>query len=410
MNDGPDIALTLGTPGSDNATRIVLLGSGELGREVAIEAVRLGCEVVACDRYAGAPAMAVAHRNHVLTMHDAAQLRAMLDEERARPHSRLIVVPEIEAIATQVLEELEADGLEVIPNARAARLTMDREGIRRLAAEELGLPTSPYRFCDDEAQLREAIGELGLPCVVKPLMSSSGKGQSVVRSDDEIGEAWSYSQAGARAGGGRVICEAFVDFDYELTLLTVRHAAGTSFCAPIGHTQQDGDYRESWQPAAVAPDLLDECRRVAGAITGALGGRGIFGVELFVAGSKVIFSEVSPRPHDTGMVTLTSQRLSEFALHMRAILGLKVPAGEIPLEAPASASAVVLGTESSDGPVYDGIAAALAQDDDVDLRIFGKPDASPGRRMGVALARGESEEQARARARDAAGQVRVNGA
>ncbi|MBI5311448.1 MAG: formate-dependent phosphoribosylglycinamide formyltransferase [Actinobacteria bacterium] len=410
VNDSESSPPTIGTPGTPGATRIVLLGSGELGREVAIEAVRLGCEVVACDRYAGAPAMAVAHRHHVLTMHDPGQLRAVLDEERHRPHSRLIVVPEIEAIATDVLEDLAAEGLEVIPTARAARLTMDREGIRRLAAEQLGLPTSPYRFCDDEAQLRQSIGELGLPCVVKPLMSSSGKGQSIVRSEDEIAAAWSYSQEGARAGGGRVICEAFVDFDYELTLLTVRHLEGTSFCAPIGHTQEDGDYRESWQPAAVAPDVLDECRRVAAAITDALGGRGIFGVELFVAGDQVIFSEVSPRPHDTGMVTLASQRLSEFALHVRAILGLHVPAGEIPLEAPAAASAVILGEEAIDAPAYDSVTAALAQSDEVDVRLFGKPGATPGRRMGVALARGATEDQARDRARAAAQRVRVGGA
>ncbi|MGH2905827.1 MAG: formate-dependent phosphoribosylglycinamide formyltransferase [Solirubrobacterales bacterium] len=398
--------LKIGTPGTASATRIVLLGSGELGREVAIEAVRLGCEVVACDRYEGAPAMAVAHRSHVLTMTDEQALRAMIEEERAKPHARLLLVPEIEAIATQVLQEFEDAGVTVVPTARAARLTMDREGIRRLAAEELGLQTSPYRFCASEEELAAATGELGLPCVVKPLMSSSGKGQSVVRDAADVAGAWNYAQEGGRVEGTRVICEAFVEFDYELTLLTVRHTGGTSFCAPIGHRQEDGDYRESWQPAAVDPTVLKRCHEVSEQITGALGGYGIFGVELFVAGEEVLFSEVSPRPHDTGMVTLASQRLSEFALHVRAILGLALPHGEVPVDTPA-ASAVVLGDADIDGPVYSNVDSALAVHSQVDLRLFGKPTSSPGRRLGVVLARDENVDAARTHAFAAAMRVRA---
>lgn len=397
----------IGTPGTPSATRIVLLGSGELGREVAIEALRLGCEVVACDRYPGAPAMAPAHRSHVLTMTDADQLRAVLEEERAIPHERLILVPEIEAIATEVLAEFEDAGVQVVPNARAARLTMNREGIRRLASEELGLVTSPYRFCESEQDLRAAADELGFPCVIKPIMSSSGKGQSVARGPEDIAHSWSYSQEGGRVGAGRVICEAFVDFDYELTLLTVRHAGGTSFCAPIGHRQEDGDYRESWQPAAVPAPVLDRCQEVARTITDGLGGRGIFGVELFVAGEEVIFSEVSPRPHDTGLVTLGSQDLSEFALHVRAILGLPLPAGTIPNRGP-SASAVILAGEKIDDPRYEGTTRALAISDTVRLSIFGKPTATPGRRMGVAVAAGESLENAREQATSAAEAITVS--
>jgi phosphoribosylglycinamide formyltransferase 2 len=384
----------IGTPNTPDATRIVLLGSGELGREVAIEAIRLGCEVVACDRYPGAPAMAPAHRSHVLTMSDPDQLRTVLSEERDRPCARLIIVPEIEAIATEVLAEFEADGAHVVPNARAAQLTMNREGIRKLAAEELGLQTSPYEFCDSEEQLAAAADRLGFPCVIKPIMSSSGKGQSVARSEQDIATSWAYAQEGGRVGGGRVICEAFVDFDYELTLLTVRHAAGTSYCAPIGHRQEDGDYRESWQPAAVDPAALVKCQEVARTITDGLGGLGIFGVELFVAGDDVIFSEVSPRPHDTGLVTLASQDLSEFALHVRAILGLPVPAELIPLKTPA-ASAVILADADVDQPAYDGVEKALETDEQTCLLIFGKPSASPGRRMGVVLAAGESVDDAR---------------
>lgn len=396
----------IGTPNTDSATRIVLLGSGELGREVAIEAVRLGCEVVACDRYPGAPAMTVSHRSHVLTMSDPDQLRAILSEERARPCVRLIIVPEIEAIATEVLEEFETAGAHVVPNARAARLTMDREGIRRLAAEELGLSTSPYEFCDDEQALAGAADRLGYPCVIKPIMSSSGKGQSVARSADDIPAAWAYAQDAGRVGAGRVICEAFIDFDYELTLLTVRHAAGTSFCAPIGHHQEDGDYRQSWQPAAVDPAVLERSQEVARTVTEGLGGHGIFGVELFVAGDQVIFSEVSPRPHDTGLVTLASQAFSEFALHVRAILGLPVPAGTIPLKGPA-ASAVILAEGDLEEPSYRGVEEALETDEQLCVLIFGKPSASAGRRMGVALAVGPSIEVARDTAITAANKVSV---
>ena len=396
----------IGTPGTPGATRVVLLGSGELGREVALEAARLGCEVVAVDRYAGAPAMHVADRHEVIDMTDAAGLRALLDAERARPCAELLVVPELEAIATAELERLEADGLRVIPTARAARLTMDREGIRRLAAEELGLPTSPYRFCDTLDEARAAVAALGVPCVVKPVMSSSGKGQSVVHDAAGAGAAWEHAQAAGRTGAGRVIAEGFVDFDYEITLLTVRHAAGTSFCAPIGHLQVDGDYRESWQPQPMSDSAREGALELAATITGALGGTGIFGVELFVRGDEVLFSEVSPRPHDTGMVTMATQTLSEFALHARAILGLPVPAGEIPLRTPG-ASAVILADRAGDAPRYAGLADALAVDADVQVRLFGKPDARPNRRMGVALATAADPDEARARARRAAGSVSV---
>lgn len=399
----------IGPPLTPHATRLVLLGSGELGREVAIEAMRLGCEVVAVDRYPGAPAMQVAHRFHTCQMSDPDRLRIVLEQERARPHADLLIVPELEAIATPVLEELEADGLRVVPTARAARLTMDREGIRRLAAEELGLPTSPYRFCDTEEELVAAVAELGVPCVVKPVMSSSGKGQSVVRELDGGPAAWEYAQRGGRVGEGRVIVEGFVDFDYEITLLTVRHAGGTTFCAPIGHVQEDGDYRESWQPHPMSEAALANAKRVAEEITTALGGTGIFGVELFIQGDEVLFSEVSPRPHDTGMVTMATQRLSEFALHVRAILGLPIPTdadGWVPLTAPG-ASAVLLATGTSEAPTIHGLDAALATDPSVDVRLFGKPDARPGRRMGVALATGPDADAARATARDAAAQLRV---
>ncbi|MCW3040380.1 MAG: phosphoribosylglycinamide formyltransferase 2 [Solirubrobacterales bacterium] len=400
------MSMSIGTPGSADAVRLILLGSGELGREVALEAIRLGVEVLAVDRYAGAPAMQVAHRSAVVDMTDGAALRALLEQERARPHGQLLVVPEIEAIATEVLVELEADGLRVIPTARAARLTMDREGIRRLAAEELNLPTSPYRFCRSSEEVAEAIVAVGVPCVVKPVMSSSGKGQSVVRSLDGGAEAWAFAQVGTRADAGAVIVEGFVDFDYEITLLTVRHVGGTSFCAPIGHVQVDGDYRESWQPQPMTGAALDAAREVALKVTDALGGWGLFGVELFVRGNEVLFSEVSPRPHDTGMVTMATQALSEFALHARAILGLPVPAGEVPLLAPAGASAVVLAAAAG-SPVYEGLDEALASDPSVSVRLFGKPEASKPRRLGVALAVAEDVEQARARAVAAAGAIRV---
>jgi phosphoribosylglycinamide formyltransferase 2 len=395
-----------GPPGTDTAVRIVLLGSGELGREVAIEAMRLGCEVVAVDRYPGAPAMQVAHRSHVVAMTDPAALRAVLEAERARPSAALFVLPEIEAIATPELVALEAEGLTVIPTARAARLTMDREGIRALAAEELGLPTSPYRFCDTRDEVAAAVAALGAPCVIKPVMSSSGKGQTVIRDAGDVARAWAYSQEGSRTGAGRVIVEGFVTFDYEITLLTVRHAGGTSFCAPIGHIQEDGDYRESWQPHPMDPAVLERAQAVARTITDGLGGRGVFGVELFVAGEDVLFSEVSPRPHDTGMVTMASQALSEFALHVRAVLGLPVPEGVVPVLAPA-ASAVCLATEDLAQPVVSGLAEALAVDPSVDVRVFAKPDARPGRRMGVALARGADADEARGRAKAAAAALHV---
>ena len=395
-----------GPPMTDTAVRLVLLGSGELGREVAIEAIRLGCEVLAVDRYAGAPAMQVAHRHAVVDMTDPAALRAALEAERQRPCAQLLVVPELEAIATQELVALEAEGLHVVPTARAARLTMDREGIRRLVAEELGLPTSAYRFCDTEEEVRAAVAALGTPCVIKPVMSSSGKGQSVIASAEEIARAWEYAQAAGRVGAGRVIVEAFVEFDYEITLLTIRHAGGTSFCAPIGHVQVDGDYRESWQPHPMSDAALAGARELATNVTAALGGSGIFGVELFICGDDVIFSEVSPRPHDTGMTTMATQALSEFALHVRAILGLPVPAGEVPLLAPG-ASAVCLASAELDAPAISGVAEALAVDPSVDVRVFAKPDARPNRRMAVALARGVDAAAARATARAAASHLRV---
>ena len=312
--------VVIGTPGTATATRVLLCGSGELGKEVAIELQRFGVEVIAVDRYANAPAMQVAHRSHVISMLDGAALRRVIEQEQ--PH---YIVPEIEAIATDTLVELENEGFTVIPTARAAQLTMDREGIRRLAAEKLGVPTSPYEFADELTEFKQAVARIGFPCVVKPLMSSSGKGQSLVRSANDVQAAWDYAQQGGRAGGGRVIVEGFVDFEYEITLLTVRHVDGTTFCEPIGHRQERGDYVESWQPQVMSPLALQRAQEVALKVTDALGGRGIFGVELFVRGDEVWFSEVSPRPHDTGLVTLISQDLSEFALHARAILGLPIP-------------------------------------------------------------------------------------
>jgi phosphoribosylglycinamide formyltransferase 2 len=400
------MAFAPGPPLTDSAVRIVLLGSGELGREVAIEAIRLGCEVVAVDRYAGAPAMQVAHRHAVIDMTDPAALRALLEAERARPCAQMLVVPELEAIATPVLLELEADGLHVVPTARAARLTMDREGIRRLVAEELELTTCDYRFCDTEEEVRAAVEALGTPCVVKPVMSSSGKGQSVIGSAGDVAAAWAYAQQAGRTGAGRVIVEAFVDFDYEITLLTIRHAGGTSFCAPIGHVQVDGDYRESWQPHPMSDAALAAARDVASTVSDGLGGTGIFGVELFIRGDEVLFSEVSPRPHDTGMATMATQALSEFALHVRAILGLPIPAGEVPILSPG-ASAVCLGTAHNDAPAVTGVAAAMAVDPSVDVRVFAKPDARPNRRMAVALARGADAQAARLVARAAAAELHV---
>ena len=379
----------LGTPLSPSATRVLLCGSGELGKEVAIELQRLGVEVIAVDRYANAPAMQVAHRSHVIDMLDGAALRALIEQEK--PH---YIVPEIEAIATATLVELEAEGFTVIPTARAAQLTMNREGIRRLAAEELGLPTSPYRFADSFEEFRDATVALGFPCLIKPIMSSSGKGQSVLKSADDLQTAWDYAQAGGRAGKGRVIVEGFIDFDYEITLLTVRHANGVTFCDPVGHRQATGDYQESWQPQAMSEAARAEAERIALAVTGSLGGRGLFGVELFVKGDMVWFCEISPRPHDTGLVTLISQDLSEFALHARAILGLPIPAIR---QFGPSASAVILVAGESREMSFGNLGAALSEPDTA-LRLFGKPEVSGQRRLGVALARDESIEAARAKA------------
>ena len=384
--------VALGTPLTGGATRLLLLGCGELGKEVLIEAQRLGVETIAVDRYANAPAMQVAHRSHVIDMLDGAAIRRVIEAEK--PH---FVVPEIEAIHTPTLQALEAEGVTVIPTARAARLTMDREGIRRLAAEELGLPTSPYRFADTEEEYRAAVEQLGLPCVVKPVMSSSGKGQSLLRQESDIAPAWEYAQAGGRAGAGRVIVEGFVAFDYEITLLTVRHAGGTAFCEPVGHIQVDGDYRESWQPQAMSPAARAAAEDVALKITEALGGRGLFGVELFVRGDEVLFSEVSPRPRDTGLVTLISQDQSEFALHLRAILGLPVP---VIRQFGPSASCALLVEGDGVVPTFSGLEQALAEPD-TQVRLFGKPEVKGRRRMGVTLARADSVDTARDKARRA---------
>ena len=381
--------VTIGTPFSATATRMLLLGSGELGKEVVIEAQRLGVEVIACDRYANAPAMQVADRCHVIDMLDAAELRRVIEAEQ--PH---YVVPEIEAIATEELLKLEEEGVNVVPTARAARLTMDREGIRRLAAEDLGLPTSKYRFADEWGEFSAAVEAVGMPCVVKPVMSSSGKGQSVIKAAKDVKKAWEAAQSGGRAGAGRVIVEGFVEFDYEITLLTVRHAGGTSFCAPIGHRQEDGDYRESWQPQAMPDEALQAAETIARKITDELGGHGVFGVELFVRDDQVWFSEVSPRPHDTGLVTLVSQNLSQFALHVRAILGLPIPAIE---QTGAAASAALLVSGRSEQVRFGGLDTALAEPG-TELRLFGKPAVAGRRRMGVLLARGESTDAAIARA------------
>jgi phosphoribosylglycinamide formyltransferase 2 len=388
----------IGTPLSPSATRVLLCGSGELGKEVAIELQRFGVEVIAVDRYADAPAMQVAHRSHVINMLDGSALREVIEQEK--PH---YIVPEIEAIATATLVELEQEGYTVIPTARAAQLTMNREGIRRLAAEELGLPTSPYHFADTFDDYQAAVKALGFPCVVKPIMSSSGKGQSLLKSSEDVQQAWDYAQEGGRAGKGRVIVEGFIDFEYEITLLTVRHAGGVTFCAPIGHRQVKGDYHESWQPQAMTPEALAESERVAKAVTEALGGRGLFGVELFIKGDQVWFSEVSPRPHDTGLVTLISQDLSEFALHARAILGLPIPT--VRQHGP-SASAVILVQGESTQTTFGNLSEALCEPDTA-LRLFGKPEVAGQRRMGVALARDISVEAAKAKAIRAAKSVDV---
>ncbi|WP_312605726.1 formate-dependent phosphoribosylglycinamide formyltransferase [Kosakonia cowanii] len=389
----------LGTALRPAATRVMLLGSGELGKEVAIECQRLGIEVIAVDRYADAPAMQVAHRSHVINMLDGEALKALVAEEK--PH---FIVPEIEAIATDALIELEAAGQRVVPCARATKLTMNREGIRRLAAEELQLPTSSYRFADSEESFRQAVSEIGLPCIVKPVMSSSGKGQSFIKSADQLASAWAYAQQGGRAGAGRVIVEGVVKFDFEITLLTISAVDGVHFCAPVGHRQEDGDYRESWQPQQMSAAALERARQIACEVVLALGGHGLFGVELFVCGDEVIFSEVSPRPHDTGMVTLISQDLSEFALHVRAFLGL--PIGAIRQYGPA-ASAVILPQLHSQNVTFDNL--HLAVDAGVQLRLFGKPEIEGSRRLGVALAIAEDVESAVARAVASANAVQVNG-
>jgi len=381
---------TIGTPCKPSTTRLMLLGSGELGKEVAIEAQRLGLEVIAVDRYADAPAMQVAHRAHVIQMLDRAALRELVLRERPQ-----FIVPEIEAIATEELLVLEAEGFNVIPTARAARLTMDREGIRRLSAEELGLPTSPYRFASTPDEYHRAVAAIGTPFVVKPVMSSSGKGQSVVREPTDIDLAWEYAQTGGRGGAGRVIVEGFIEFDYEITLLTVRHSGGTSFCDPIGHLQIAGDYRESWQPHPMSATALKDSQRIAERITSALGGHGLFGVELFVKKNSVWFSEVSPRPHDTGMVTMISQDLSEFALHVRAILGLPIPV--IRQLGPSASSAILVEGASTDVS-FSALDIALTEPD-TSFRLFGKPEISGQRRMGVSLAKAESIDTARAKAR-----------
>ncbi|MEE4279399.1 MAG: formate-dependent phosphoribosylglycinamide formyltransferase [Halieaceae bacterium] len=389
---------TIGTPFTASATRVLLCGAGELGKEVVIELKRLGIEVIACDRYENAPAMQVADRSHVFSMLDGEALERVIREEKPD-----FIVPEIEAIATETLVQLEKDGFCVVPSARAARLTMNREGIRRLVAETLGIRSSPYRFADTRDAFIDAVEALGYPCVVKPIMSSSGKGQSTLRRASDLDRAWDYAQEGGRAGAGRVIVEGWIDFDYEITLLTVRHIAGVDFCAPIGHRQEDGDYRESWQPQPMDEAVLRQCEEIAAQVTGALGGKGLFGVEFFVKGNEVYFSEVSPRPHDTGMVTLRSQDLSEFALHVRAFLGLPVP--EIRLRKP-SASAVILPTGKSRDIRYHNLAAALGQPD-TELRLFGKPSIEGRRRMGVALASGDDVDDAREKARQAAAAVQV---
>ncbi len=389
---------SIGTPLSPSASRVLFCGGGELGKEVVIELQRLGVEVIVVDRYANAPAMQVAHRSHVISMLDGDALRKVIESEKPD-----YIVPEIEAIATDTLVELESEGYNVIPTARAAQLTMNREGIRRLAAEELGIKTSPYRFASSREEFDQALKEIGIPCVVKPIMSSSGKGQSTIKRESGIDKAWNYAQEGGRTGAGKVIVEGFVDFDYEITQLTVRHAGGTSFCEPVGHIQVDGDYRQSWQPQKMSDTALEKARDIAENITGSLGGRGIFGVELFIKGDDVIFSEVSPRPHDTGMVTMISQDLSQFALHARAILGLPIP--NIHFHGP-SASSVILVQGDSDKPCFENLDRALEQED-TQLRLFGKPEVSGQRRMGVVLARGDYVEEARKKAITGSGAVNI---
>lgn len=385
--------LKLGTPHTSSAIKVMMLGSGELGKEVVIEFQRFGVEVIAVDRYAQAPAMQVAHRSHVISMLDGRALRQLIEQERPD-----IIVPEVEAIATDTLVELEREGFRVIPTAQAARLTMNREGIRLLAADQLKLKTSPFCFAATRQDFELAVRRIGIPCVVKPIMSSSGKGQSVIKSEADLDHAWTYAQEGGRSGGGKVIVEGFIDFDFEITLLTIRHKEGVSFCEPIGHRQEHGDYQESWQPHPMSTAALKEAQMIAEKVVNALGGYGIFGVEFFVKGDVVYFSELSPRPHDTGMVTMISQDLSEFALHVRAILGLPIP---VIRQLGPSASSVILVRGKSQNITYTGIEAAL-QEPDTQIRIFGKPEVNGERRMGVCLAKADSIEAARAKANKAA--------
>lgn len=389
----------IGSFGTEIGKKAMLLGSGELGKEVAIELVRLGVEVVACDRYEGAPAMQIAQKSRTFNMLDDEALRSAIEEERP-DH----IIPEVEAIATPTLVELEKEGFNVTPTANAARLTMNREGIRRLAAETLGVPTSPYRFASTEEEFKDAIKEVGIPCVVKPIMSSSGHGQSTVKSEADIDRAWHISQEGGRAGAGRVIVEGFVDFDYEITLLTVRNVAGTQFCEPVGHIQQDGDYRYSWQPQAMAPVAIEKAQEIAKKVTDALGGYGIFGVEMFIKGDDMIFSEVSPRPHDTGMVTMISQNMSEFALHARALMELPIPA--IRFYGPSASKAIVVEGDSN-RVEFENVDKVL-EEPGVDIRIFGKPEVKGHRRMGVILATADSVEEAIAKCDRAYAKLKIN--
>ncbi|MBP5259894.1 MAG: formate-dependent phosphoribosylglycinamide formyltransferase [Paludibacteraceae bacterium] len=390
--------LEIGTPLSPIGKKALLCGSGELGKEVAIELQRFGIEVVAIDRYANAPAMQIAHRSHVLNMLDGQALRAVIEQEKPD-----FIIPEVEAIATPTLVELEKEGYRVIPTANAALLTMNREGIRRLAAEELGIPTSPYVFASTREEFDQAVEKIGIPCVVKPIMSSSGHGQSVIKSAADIDASWHEAQEGGRAGAGRVIVEGFIDFDYEITLLTVRHSAGTLFLQPIGHHQVNGDYRESWQPQAMPPQAIRKAEEIAGKVTAALGGYGIFGVEMFIQGENVIFSEVSPRPHDTGMVTMISQDLSEFALHARAILGLPIPS--IRFFGPSASKAIVVEGDT-DKVIFSNLEQVLAEEN-VQIRLFGKPEIKGHRRMGVILATDETVEKAKARAERAYAKLQI---
>lgn len=390
--------LEIGTHNKSKGKKAILLGSGELGKEVAIELQRLGVYVIAVDKYENAPAMQVAHKSYVFSMLDGKKIREVIESEKPD-----FIIPEVEAIATKTLVELEKEGYNVIPTANATFLTMNREGIRRLAAEELGIKTSPYRFASTKDEFYKAVEEIGIPCVVKPIMSSSGHGQSVIKSHDGIEKSWQIAQEGGRAGAGKVIVEGFVKFDYEITLLTVRHIGGTSFLQPVGHYQKDGDYQESWQPQPMKPETIKKAEEIAEKITTALGGRGIFGVEMFVKGDEVIFSEVSPRPHDTGMVTMISQDLSEFALHARAVLGLPIP--NIAFHGPSASKAVVVEGESQN-IVFSGLEDALSIPD-TSIRIFGKPEVSGHRRMAVLLARGNSVEEARQKVQDMAKKIKV---